>query len=127
LVVAPLDGQSYNRYAHVRNRPLVATDPTGYDEQSLGGDDGDADARSLGRECIPGERDFYRPIVVGDPDMAGSADTWNRAEQMFEADNGQARPAPQQPPRQPLLPPAAPTTTTPAVPRRALQQRATAR
>jgi RHS repeat-associated protein len=30
LVVSPLDAQAYNRYSYVHNRPLVATDPTGY-------------------------------------------------------------------------------------------------
>src|SRR6185312_12547240 len=30
FVSDPSDGQSYNRYTYVRNRPLSATDPTGH-------------------------------------------------------------------------------------------------
>lgn len=32
IVPDPLDGQSFNRYTYVRNRPLSATDPSGHDD-----------------------------------------------------------------------------------------------
>ncbi|MDR3527917.1 MAG: RHS repeat-associated core domain-containing protein [Rhizomicrobium sp.] len=37
MVPDPYDGQSYNRYTYVRNRPLSATDPTGHDDDAWAG------------------------------------------------------------------------------------------
>ncbi|MCX4245982.1 HNH endonuclease [Paraliomyxa miuraensis] len=85
LVVSPLDGQAYNRWSYVHNRPLVATDPTGYTGSFGSSDD---DVRALPRLC-DSETHCYRPIVVPDPNSPSSAlDSWNRAVAMFDAYNG---------------------------------------
>jgi RHS repeat-associated protein len=85
LVVSPLDAQAYNRYSYVHNRPLVATDPTGYATDF--GDD-DRLPGKLGETCEE-NGDCSRLIVVSDPDYGGNAyDTWQRASAMFDAYNG---------------------------------------
>lgn len=88
LVVAPLDAQAWNRYSYVHNRPLVATDPTGYAPQDVGDDGGSGSSEGLGYHCED-ERGCYRSIVVGgDPDSSSSLDQWNRTLQFFDGHNG---------------------------------------
>jgi RHS repeat-associated protein len=90
LVVAPLDGQAYNRYAYVRNGPLGATDPSGYGEQGLGSDDGgEGQDTPLGPDCSD-PRGCVRPIFVFDADgnTSSALESWNRSLQMFDAPNG---------------------------------------
>ncbi|MCH9687404.1 MAG: hypothetical protein K0V04_38575 [Deltaproteobacteria bacterium] len=53
VVSRPGEMQAYSRYSYVNNRPMVATDPSGYDEVELG-DDGE----------MPEE---FRDIFVPDP------------------------------------------------------------
>jgi RHS repeat-associated protein len=86
VVVAPLDAQAWNRYAYVRNRPLVATDPTGYEEQGLGSNSGSSGS-DLPRSCADGP-ECYRFIVVADPDGTSALDQWNRTLQFFDGHNG---------------------------------------
>jgi hypothetical protein len=74
----------------VRNGPLGATDPTGYEPQGLGGDDGDAGHDApLGPDCSD-PRGCVRPIFVLDPDgnTSSALASWNRSLQMFGAPNG---------------------------------------
>lgn len=87
LVVSPLDAQAYNRYSYVHNRPLVATDPTGYETQGLGSDGGSGATEDLLYHCED-ERGCQRDVVVAAPDGTSSLDQWNRTLAWFENQNG---------------------------------------
>lgn len=87
FVVAPLDGQAYNRYAYVRNGPLTATDPTGYGEEDFDGADEVPTSNPEGLPYHCDGSDCYRTVVVGG-DAGSSLDAWNDALYFFDLTNG---------------------------------------